>query len=487
MEIYVVQPGDTLYRIAQRYGTTVAALQSVNQLPNPDRLVIGQAILIPSPPLEPLRYTVQPGDTLYQLALLFNTTVSQIAQANQIINPNQIAVGTTLLIPGWSQFNYQVQPGDTLSLIAGRYGIAVAMIAKVNQIANPALIYPGQILRIPQITPTKPNIEVLAYIMASDISGMEQSLPQIGSLLTYGVVFQFPVDATGAITVPDNTARAVSVLKQYNVQPSPAVTNWGANGFDSDLARSIIGNDTVKTRTINNILTILNQFGFAGVNIDFENMYPDDRTLFNNFIRDLVAALKPQGYSVSVAVPAKFSDQPSAAWVGTFDYATLGQLADFIFLMTYEWGWIGGPPMAIAPINLVRRALTYATSLIPPAKILQGIPLYGYNWPIPQSPDRPAVPVNLVEVYDLALRYGVNINYDSQSQAPWFRYTDEQGQQHEVWFEDARSITAKYTATRDFNLRGVGYWSYWGNPYGFPQNWVILNDMFRVVKIPAGS
>ena len=158
MEIYVVQPGDTLYRIAQRYGTTVAALQSVNQLPNPDRLVIGQAILIPSPPLEPLRYTVQPGDTLYQLALLFNTTVSQIAQANQIINPNQIAVGTTLLIPGWSQFNYQVQPGDTLSLIAGRYGISVAMIAKVNQIANPALIYPGQILRIPQITPTKPNI-----------------------------------------------------------------------------------------------------------------------------------------------------------------------------------------------------------------------------------------------------------------------------------------------------------------------------------------
>lgn len=487
MEIYVIQPGDTLYRIAQRYGTTVAALQSVNQLPNPDRLVVGQAILIPGPALEPLGYTVQPGDTLYQLALLFNTTVNLIAQANRIANPNQITAGMTLLIPGWSQVLYRVQPGDTLSLIAGRYGVPVAMMAKVNQIVNPALIYPGQILRVPQVSPAKPDIEVLAYFPSGDITGMEQTLVQIGSSLTYGVLFQFPVSATGTITVPGNTTRAVSDLKRYNVQPFPAVTNWGAGGFDSDLARSIIGNDAVKTRTIDNILTILNQFGFAGVNIDFENMYPEDRPLYNNFIRDLAAALKPRGYLVSVAVAPKYADLPSAAWVGAFDYAALGELADFIFLMTYEWGWIGGPPMAIAPINLVRRVLAYAVSLISPAKLLEGIPLYGYNWPIPQTPDRPAVPVNLIEVYDLAFRYGANINYDPQAQAPWFRYTDEQGQEHEVWFEDARSITAKYTATKDFNLRGVGYWSYWGSPYGFPQNWVILNEMFRVVKIPTES
>lgn len=487
MEIYVVQPGDTLYRIAQRFGTTVAALQRLNQLPNPERLVIGQAILIPGPPTEPLRYTVQPGDTLYQLALLFNTTVAQIAQANRITNPSQIAVGTTLLIPGWSQVLYRVRSGDTLSAIAGRYGVPVSLIAKVNQIVNPALIYPGQILRIPQVSPVKPNIEVLAYFPAGDIKGMEQTLAQIGSSLTYGVLFQFPVSATGTITVPDTTARAVADLKGHNIQPLPAVTNWGANGFDSDLARAIIGNDAVKTQTINNLLSILNQFGFAGVNIDFENMYPEDRPLYNNFIRDLAAALKPQGYLVSVAVAPKYADLPSAAWVGTFDYATLGRLADFLFLMTYEWGWIGGPPMAIAPINLVRRVLAYATSLVPSDKLLEGIPLYGYNWPIPQAPNRPAVPVNLIEVYDLAFRYGAIINYDPQSQAPTFRYTDEQGQQHEVWFEDARSVTAKYTAARDFNLRGVGYWSYWGNPYGFPQNWAVLNDMFHVIKIPTGS
>ena len=79
MEIYVVQPGDTLYLIAQRFGTTVAALQELNRFPNPDQLVVGQAILIPGPSPIPLRYTVVRGDTLYLIAQTFGTTVDAIA------------------------------------------------------------------------------------------------------------------------------------------------------------------------------------------------------------------------------------------------------------------------------------------------------------------------------------------------------------------------------------------------------------------------
>ena len=154
----------------------------------------------------------------------------------------------------------------------------------------------------------------------------------------------------------------------------------------------------------------------------------------------------------------------------------------FIFIMTYEWGWIGGPPMAIAPITQVRRVLTYATSLIPPTKIIQGIPLYGYNWPLPDTPETLASGVNLVDVYDLAYRYGATIQFDPTAQSPFFRYRDEQGVEHEVWFEDARSVLAKYETAQDFNLRGVGYWSQTNEPYGFPQNWLILEDMFQIIK-----
>ncbi|HEX2953732.1 MAG TPA: glycosyl hydrolase family 18 protein, partial [Bacillota bacterium] len=118
----------------------------------------------------------------------------------------------------------------------------------------------------------------------------------------------------------------------------------------------------------------------------------------------------------------------------------------------------------------------------PPEKILQGIPLYGYDWKLPQTPEVPAIYVNLVDVYNLAARYNATINYDTTAQSPNFRYTDEQGVQHEVWFEDARSMTAKFQTAQEFKLRGLGFWSYQNQPYGFAQMWAILGNMFNVTK-----
>ena len=292
------------------------------------------------------------------------------------------------------------------------------------------------------------------------------------------------MNSDGSIIAPVTTANAVNILKSFQIRPLPALTNWGPTGFEPELARGIMGSETVKARTIENILHLLDQFGFGGINIDFENMYPEDRPLYTAFIRDLSAALKPLGYLLTLAVPPKASDLPNQPWVGTFDYSALAQWADLIFLMTYEWGWIGGPPSPVSPINRVRQSLDYATSQIPPAKIIQGVPFYGYNWPLPHTPENLAVPVNLVEVYDLAYRYQANINYDITAQSPWFRYTDAENVGHEVWFEDARSMQAKYEATRDYNLRGAGWWSFTNEPYGFPQNWPVLTDIFNIRKNP---
>lgn len=481
MEIYVVRPGDTLYGIAQRFGVTLSELISINQLVNPEELIIGQAILIPVAPTEPLRYRVAPGDTLFQLAQIFNTTVAAIVQANQIADPNRIQVGTMLIIPGWSQTTYTVRPGDTLYLIAQRFGVPLNLLVKVDQIADPSQIIPGQILTIPQTGASiKRTIETMGYFHFTNLTGLNRSLSMISPYLTYGGLFQYPISAAGEITVPPNTQQAVNILVNNNVKPLLALTNWGPDGFDPDLARTIMGDPTVKALAINNALQLLERFGFAGVNVDFENMYAADRQLYTDFVRDLRNALQPRNFLLSLAVPPKAADLPNAPWVGTFDYRALGELADFIFLMTYEWGWIGGPPMAIAPINQVRRTLDYAVTQIPRNKILQGVPFYGYNWQLPDTPDNLAVPVNLVEVYPLAYRFRATINYDPVAQAPWFRYTDASGVNHEVWFEDARSINIKYDTANEYNLRGIGWWSYINEPYGFPQNWPIMAEKFIV-------
>jgi spore germination protein len=379
---------------------------------------------------------------------------------------------------------YVIQPGDTLFTIARRFGVPLADLLSLNQIPNPGQLVVGQAILIP-VPPVEPlpkqTIETMGYFQSTDLNGLDRSLAEIGQYITYGALFQFPVAADGTISVPDTTEKALIIFRRYNVRPLLALTNWGATGFESGLARSIIGNETVKFRTIANLLDLIQRFGFDGVNVDFENMYPEDRTLYTNFIRDLGTYLGPE-YLLTLAAPAKFSDNPTRPWVGAFDYAALGALADFIFLMTYEWHWIAGPPGPISPVPLIRQALTYATSQIPASKLLQGAPFYGYNWPLPNSPENPAVPVDLVFVYGLAFRNNAAINYDPEAQSPWFTYTDTEGVGHEVWFEDSRSMTAKYKVTREFNLRGVGWWSYINEPYGFPQNWPIMEERFHVVK-----
>lgn len=158
--LYVVKQGDTLYRIASLYGVTVSAIVSANNLANPNLIFPNQVLVIPTgstpPPSTGGTYTVQPGDTLYRIAARFGTTVTAIVNANNIADPNLIYPGQVLVIPSASsgttpsQVAYTVQPGDTLYRIAVRYGTTVAAIVNANNIANANLIYPGQVLVIPQ-------------------------------------------------------------------------------------------------------------------------------------------------------------------------------------------------------------------------------------------------------------------------------------------------------------------------------------------------
>ena len=185
---YVVQWGDTMFRIAVRFNTTVQAIAQANNIANPNLIFAGQTLIIPTggtvPPTAPpstpggtVIYTVQPGDYLAKIARQFNTTVSAILSVNNIANPNLIFPGQQLVIPTGGttpppatsmpatvpppatsvpstpppggQTTYVVQPGDTLNSIARRFGTTTSAIAQANGIVNPNLIFVGQVLVIP--------------------------------------------------------------------------------------------------------------------------------------------------------------------------------------------------------------------------------------------------------------------------------------------------------------------------------------------------
>ncbi|ALS76557.1 polysaccharide deacetylase [Planococcus rifietoensis] len=159
---YTVKAGDTLYSIARKYNVTVAALAKANNITNYNLIRVGQVLVIPGttaptpPPSTTVKYTVKAGDTLYSIASKYNTTVAAIASANKITNTNLISVGQVLIIPvkqappPVTSVKYTVKAGDTLYSIARKYNTTVTAIAKANNITNVNSLRVGQVLIIPR-------------------------------------------------------------------------------------------------------------------------------------------------------------------------------------------------------------------------------------------------------------------------------------------------------------------------------------------------
>ena len=159
---YVVQRGDTLSSIAQRYNTTVSELVSLNNIQNPNLIFAGERLVIRRTSginaSDRIMYTVQRGDTLSSIAQRYNTTVSELVSVNNIQNPNLIFPGERLEIVTETQKQedvfdtnhtiYTIKPGDTLSQIAREYDTTVSQIVRLNNIQNPNLIFAGERIRI---------------------------------------------------------------------------------------------------------------------------------------------------------------------------------------------------------------------------------------------------------------------------------------------------------------------------------------------------
>lgn len=158
---YTIKQGDTIYKLAQRYNTTVKAILNVNPGINPDNLQIGQVICIPSEapqrcPAGTFSYTIKQGDTIYKLAQSYNTTVEAILKVNPGINPDNLQIGQVICIPSETSpptcdgTYYVVRSGDTFYSIAGKYGISVEALMAANPGVDPYNLRVGQLICIPK-------------------------------------------------------------------------------------------------------------------------------------------------------------------------------------------------------------------------------------------------------------------------------------------------------------------------------------------------
>lgn len=268
---------------------------------------------------------------------------------------------------------------------------------------------------------------------------------------------------------------------QKDVAALLAVTNipGPGQGFSSDLAHEILQSSAVQERLLQNIVDEMDAHHYYGLNLDFEYVYQSDRQAYNRFIEKAAEHLHRLDYMVTTALAPKLrADQPGLLYEA-HDYPAHGAAVDRVILMTYEWGYTYGPAQAVAPIDQVEKVLRYATSVIPAEKILMGMPNYGYDWTLPFQKGTAARSLSNLGAVQLAAQVGAQIHYDERVQAPWFTYYDSRQREHIVWFDDARSIAARLGLVEKYGLAGVSYWNI--NTY-FPQNWLVQNDMYDIIK-----
>ncbi|MCL6573868.1 MAG: glycoside hydrolase family 18 protein [Bacillus sp. (in: Bacteria)] len=426
-------------------------------------------------------HVVQRNESLTTIARSFQTTVQDIVEANELPNPNNLVIGQSIVIPIVGSF-YFVQPGDSLFSIGRKVGVPYQELATVNRINVNQPINVGYRLYIPQAR--KRNAEFNAYVEPRGTTVapvLESSARDAAPYLTYLAPFSFQALRDGTLKEPLLNNFPAIAKANRNVLMM-VITNQENDQFNDELAHILLTDIPIQDKFLNTIVATAKKYGFRDIHFDFEFIRPEDREAYNRFLRKAKQRFTSEGWLLSTALAPKTSATQAGKWYEGHDYKAHGEITDFVVIMTYEWGYSGGPAMAVSPIDQVRRVLEYAITEMPAGKIMMGQNLYGYDWTLPFVQGTVAKALSPQQAIVLAAKYQVPIQYDPLAQAPFFKYTDEVGKQHEVWFEDARSIQAKFNLIKELTIRGMSYWKL---GLSFPQNWLLIVDNFNVTKRPS--
>ena len=423
MIVHVVQSGESINSIAAYYGVSPSRLSVDNSIPPSGILATGQTLVIRIPKQI---HTIVPGDTLTSIAASYNTTVRQLWRNNWFLGGNSnLRVGETLVV------SYQK---DLLGSVTS------------NGYAYPFISSPL----------------------------LNEQIP----FLSYLTPFTYGITATGGLLALEDDA-LISAARQRGTLPVMHLsTLTEAGNFDTARAELILRNQPLQNHLIGEVIQTVLRKGYAGVDADFEYLSSNLASAYAIFLGRLQRLLNAHGRFLWVALAPKTSSQQRGLLYEGHDYHAIGLSADAVLLMTYEWGYTYGPPMAVAPLPNVRAVLDYAITEIPAKKIFLGVPNYGYDWPLPfvQGTTR-AQSISNQHAIELAIQYHAAIQYDETAQAPFFHYTAEDGIVHEVWFEDARSMRAKLLLIAEYGFRGAGVWNLM-RP--FSQLWLVLDSLYRI-------
>lgn len=348
-----------------------------------------------------LIYTVLSGDTVYKIALKFNLTPASIIAANPGLDPNRLNVGQQIQIP-----------------------VSSAKLKLSRSVAG----------------------WIPAWQQTRSFQAVENHPDLFDTLSPYWYMMTVTGDITKFAGAEDSAV--LSFAGNQGIKMIPLIYN----NFDSELTSTVLNDPGLRQMHLTNILNLVRKMNYTGIDIDYENILVKDKAVFVTFLQELKAALAPSGKSLVVTVHAK--TDPFGDWSGAeaHDYAGIGQAADTVRIMGYDYHWAGDPPGPIAPVDWVNNVLAYAVSNIPNNKIVLGVPTYGYDWPAGQN-------ATLIS-YSYAINNAANKNAAIIADAvlgPHYNYISN-GTAHEVWFIDTSLFSSLLDLVNKYQIVGICMW-----------------------------
>lgn len=421
-------------------------------------------------------YVVQPGDTVNSIADKFNLPYEKIVYDNNI-SPDYGIVNGQIIILAYPMQTYKVQAGDTLKSIADATGLSMIQLLQNNpSLSDRDYLNIGEDLIISYDKKEEP-IEVNTYCFSFiDKDILRKMLP----FLTYITIANYRLTAYAKIDSPDDFF-IIQTAKEYGVAPIMMISSSSEQGRGSyGISHKILNDPDLQNELIANILFNLREKGLFGINFGFVQVIPEDLQSYVNFIKQTTESLHSEGYQVHVTLDPNIFGFKADQTNDNPYYSQLGQTADRLVLLSYTWASADIDSFEQTTNPFLEKYIQYAVTQIPADKILLGYTRIAYDWELPYVEDEsPVTALANYRALALANQIGIDLGFDEYHVTPYFRYYID-GIEHYVWFKDARSLDAELALIDKYNLRGISIW----NTMDFiPQLWVTINSQYNITKV----
>ena len=284
----------------------------------------------------------------------------------------------------------------------------------------------------------------------------------------------YHAQADGSVTAENENLELVAAARESGLNIFATVTNTkdASSPFARPAAAAILASPELRRRFIDNLVTLVEDKGYDGIDLDWEELKAADRDGFSALVEELAAALHAKHRFLSIAVTPKTSEP--GEWDNQIfaDWARIGKAVDEFKIMTYSYSGSWSDPGPQAPLAWVDRVLTFAETKVPAGKISMGVPFYGFDWH-----GESVATVSAHRGAALAARYHATVGRDPASKEATLRFTDE-GVTHEVYFQDETAIAAKLMELRSRHpkIAGVSIWVMSQEAVGF---WPLIARKLR--------